>query len=228
MDGPTRIDSNAVMHDRRSTSHYAETSVRVRYAETDQMGVVYYGNYFTWFEIGRVELCRQLGFEYKKMENEDDSFIVVAEANCRYKRPGAIRRRAAIRTRVIAVPAPHDRVRLRNSQSCLRRVIATGETVHVICDRTGRPKSLPEKYRKYFPASRMQRNPACCRVGNAHPDERSRMKIQIDGEHLTFDQLYSVVFERAEVEISARARERMNASRAVIERVIDSDAPSTA
>ncbi|HKD63892.1 MAG TPA: thioesterase family protein [Candidatus Acidoferrales bacterium] len=66
---------------------FADTTIRVRYAETDQMGVVYYGNYFTWFEIGRVELWRQIGFEYKKMEIEDDSFLVVAEANCRYKRP---------------------------------------------------------------------------------------------------------------------------------------------
>ena len=48
---------------------YAETIIRVRYAETDQMGIVYYGNYFTWFEIGRVELCRQLGFEYKRIGN---------------------------------------------------------------------------------------------------------------------------------------------------------------
>jgi len=69
---------------------FADTTIRVRYAETDQMGVVYYGNYFTWFEIGRVELCRQIGFEYKKMEIEDDSFLVVAEANCRYKRPARL------------------------------------------------------------------------------------------------------------------------------------------
>ena len=54
---------------------YAETTIRVRYAETDQMGVVYHGNYFAWFEVGRVELCRQLGFEYKQMELEDDSSI---------------------------------------------------------------------------------------------------------------------------------------------------------
>jgi acyl-CoA thioester hydrolase len=67
---------------------YVETTIRVRYAETDQMGVVYYGNYFTWFEVGRVELCRQSGFAYKLMEIEDDSFIVVVEARCRYKRPG--------------------------------------------------------------------------------------------------------------------------------------------
>jgi acyl-CoA thioester hydrolase len=81
---------------------FADTTIRVRYAETDQMGVVYYGNYFTWFEIGRVELCRQIGFEYKKMEIEDDSFLVVAEANCRYKRPARFDDLLTIRTRVAA------------------------------------------------------------------------------------------------------------------------------
>ena len=64
-----------------------ETTVRVRYAETDQFGVVYYANFFVWFEVGRVELLRQLGFTYKQMELEDDCHIVVAEAHCRYLRP---------------------------------------------------------------------------------------------------------------------------------------------
>jgi acyl-CoA thioester hydrolase len=81
---------------------FADTTIRVRYAETDQMGVVYYGNYFTWFEIGRVELCRQIGFEYKKMEIEDDSFLVVAEASCRYKRPAHFDDLLTIRSRVTA------------------------------------------------------------------------------------------------------------------------------
>ena len=77
-----------------------ETRLRVRYAETDQMGIVYYGNYLTWFEIGRVELCRQLGFEYKRMEIDDDSFIIVAEARCRYKKPARFDDVLLIRTRV--------------------------------------------------------------------------------------------------------------------------------
>ena len=130
------------------TTH-AETTIRVRYAETDQMGVVYYGNYFTWFEVGRVELCRQLGFEYKRMELEDDSYIVVAEASCRYKRPARFDDLLTIRTRV----AETQRRTIRFTYDILNEageVIATGETVHVICDHAGRPKSLPEKYRKYF------------------------------------------------------------------------------
>lgn len=131
---------------------YAEATIRVRYAETDQMGVVYYGNYFTWFEVARVEMCRQLGFEYKQMEIEDDSFIVVAEAQCRYKRPARFDDVLVIRTRV----TESQRRTVRFSYEVLNQesgeLIATGETLHVICDRLGRPKSLPVKYRKYFPA----------------------------------------------------------------------------
>jgi acyl-CoA thioester hydrolase len=135
---------------------YSETTVRVRYVETDQMGVVHHGNYFTWFEIGRVELCRQLGFEYKKMESEDDSLIVVAEAQCRYKKPARFDDLLAIRTRV----TQSQRRTLRFGYEVIHQgsgeVLATGETMHVICDSRGRPKSLPEKYRKYFPATRSQ------------------------------------------------------------------------
>lgn len=132
---------------------YADTTVRVRYAETDQMGVVYYGNYFTWFEIGRVELCRQVGFEYKQMEIEDDSFIVVAEASCRYKRPARFDDLLTVRTRVTG----SKRRTIEFGYEILRQesgeLIATGATVHVICDRQGRPKAMPEKYRQYFPRS---------------------------------------------------------------------------
>ena len=64
-----------------------ETRIRVRYAETDQMGVVYHANHFIWFEVGRVELLRQLGFSYKEMETTDDCFIAVVDARCRYKAP---------------------------------------------------------------------------------------------------------------------------------------------
>jgi acyl-CoA thioester hydrolase len=130
---------------------HAETTIRVRYAETDQMGIVYYGNYLTWFEVGRVELCRQLGFEYKEMETEDDSFIVVAEAQCRYKRPARFDDLLTIRTRVVESLRRTIRFGYEVHNQASGELIATGETVHVICDRAGRPKTLPEKYRKYFP-----------------------------------------------------------------------------
>jgi acyl-CoA thioester hydrolase len=130
----------------------ADAEIRVRYAETDQMGVVYHSNYFIWFEIGRVELCRQLGFEYKQMETEDDSFIVVAKASCRYKRPARFDDVLTIRTRVADSQRRMIRFTYEIFNQSSGELLATGETLHVICDRLGRPKSLPEKYRIYLPA----------------------------------------------------------------------------
>jgi acyl-CoA thioester hydrolase len=131
---------------------YFDTTVRVRYAETDQMGVVYYGNYYAWFEVGRVELCRQLGFEYKQMEIEDDSYIVVAESSCRYRRPAKFDDLLRIRTRVSELQRRTIRFHYEIMRDATNELVATGETLHVICDRQGRPKSLPEKYKKYFVA----------------------------------------------------------------------------
>ena len=138
---------------------FSETLARVRYKETDQMGMVYYGNYFTFFEIGRVEYMRERGIAYKQMESEDDSFIVVAEARCRYIRPARYDDLLRIRTRV----SEARRRSISFAYEILRdddaELLATGETVHIICNREGRPKSLPEKYRQYFPlkdASRQQ------------------------------------------------------------------------
>jgi acyl-CoA thioester hydrolase len=142
---------------------FFDTTVRVRYAETDQMGVVYYGNYYAWFEVGRVELCRQLGFEYKKMEIEDDSFIVVAESSCRYRRPAKFDDLLRIRTRVSELQRRTIRFQYEIMRDATNELIATGETLHVICDRLGRPKSLPEKYRAIFnshPASQAAPAPA--------------------------------------------------------------------
>lgn len=132
-------------------SEFSETMARVRYKETDQMGMVYYGNYFTFFEIGRVEYMRERGIAYKEMEHEDDSFIVVAEAHCRYLRPARYDDLLRIRTRV----SEARRRSIRFAYEILRdesgELLATGETIHVICNHEGRPKSLPEKYRAYFP-----------------------------------------------------------------------------
>ncbi|HXY24750.1 MAG TPA: thioesterase family protein [Candidatus Acidoferrum sp.] len=131
---------------------YHDAKVRVRYAETDQMGVVYHGNYFVWFEVGRVELMRALGIEYKQMEKEDDCHIVVADAHCRYHHPARYDEELRVRSRIA-----ESRNRLikftyellRDSDGTL---LATGHTVHVICGSNGRPKSLPEKYRKIMVA----------------------------------------------------------------------------
>jgi acyl-CoA thioester hydrolase len=130
---------------------FYETSVRVRYAETDQMGVVYYANYMIWFEIGRVETFRQMGFSYKEMEEVDDSYVVVAEASCRYRRPAFYDDQILIRTRVSEARSRTLRFAYEICREPTGELLATGETLHVICDSQNRPKSLPEKYRRYFP-----------------------------------------------------------------------------
>ncbi|HXX71640.1 MAG TPA: thioesterase family protein [Candidatus Acidoferrum sp.] len=131
---------------------HADTSIRVRYAETDQMRVAYHSNYFVWFEVGRVELCRQLGLEYQRMEAEDDSFLVVAKAFCRYKRPARFDDLLTVRTRVANWQRRTIRFAYKVFNQGSGELIAEGETLHVICDRLGRPKSLPSKYRRYFSA----------------------------------------------------------------------------
>jgi acyl-CoA thioester hydrolase len=136
---------------KQNPAEFSETTIRVRYAETDQMGVVYHGNYFTWFEVGRVDFCRQLGFEYKQMELQDDNFIVVADAHCRYKRPAHFDEVLVIRTTIISSQKRTIKFGYEVVNSETKELLATGETLHVFCDKLGRPKSLPEKYRKYFP-----------------------------------------------------------------------------
>ena len=129
-----------------------ETSIRVRYAETDQMGVVYYANFFVWFEIGRVELLRQMGLQYKEMETQDDSYIVVAEAHCRYLKPARYDDVLRTRTRVAESRSRTILFAYEILNDATGELLATGETTHVVCDRHGRPKMLPAKYRQIFVA----------------------------------------------------------------------------
>src|ERR1700680_2687063 len=115
-------------------SAFSETLARVRYKDTDQMGVVYYGNYFTFFEVGRVEYMRERGIAYKQMEREDDSYIVVAEANCRYLRAARYDDLLRIRTRVSEARRRTIRFAYEILNSDTGELLATGETVHVICN----------------------------------------------------------------------------------------------
>jgi acyl-CoA thioester hydrolase len=129
---------------------YHDTSVRVRYAETDQMGVVYHSNFLIWFEVGRVELMRALGFDYKQMEIQDDTFIVVADAHCRYHHPARYDEVLTVRTRILE--AKNRTLKfgyevLRQSDNTL---LATGHTIHVACNRAGHVRQFPEKYKEAF------------------------------------------------------------------------------
>ena len=123
-----------------------EVRLRVRYAETDQMGVVYYSNFLVWFEIGRAELLRQLGFDYKTMEVEDDCFIPVVEANCRYKAPARYDDELLITTHVSGVRSAVLKFRYRVVRVSDQQLLAEGETAHVVTDHTLTKRVLPEKY----------------------------------------------------------------------------------
>jgi acyl-CoA thioester hydrolase len=123
-----------------------EIRLRVRYAETDQMGVVYYSNFLVWFEIGRVELLRQLGFDYKTMEIEDDCFIPVVEANCRYKAPARYDDDLTVSTQVTGVRGAVLKFRYRVVRVSDQQLLAEGETTHVVTDHTLTKRSLPDKY----------------------------------------------------------------------------------
>lgn len=128
----------------------SETTVRVRYKDTDQMGVVYHGNYFTYFEIGRVEYLRDRGMTYKDMEQHDDSHIVVVEAQCRFLRPARYDDVLRIRTHVSRAQRRTLRFSYEIVSDATGELLARGETTHVVCNKAGRPKALPEKYWKLF------------------------------------------------------------------------------
>ena len=126
--------------------HSSETTLRVRYSETDQMGVAYYGNYFAWFEVGRAELMRELGLDYRTLEREEGCYIVVADASCRYKGPARYDDLLRIRTELKAMRGPV----LRFAYTVLRdedgALLAEGETAHLVADKEMKVRSLPEKY----------------------------------------------------------------------------------
>ncbi len=127
-----------------------ETTLRVRYAETDQMGVVYYANYFVWFEVGRVEFLRALGFEYRQMEREDGCFIAVADAHCRYKAPARYDDLVVLRTRLKALRGPLVHFSYEVMRQLDGALLAEGETMHIVTDAQMKPRTLPEKYGRVF------------------------------------------------------------------------------
>ena len=125
-----------------------KTQVRVRYAETDQMGVVYHANYLVWMEVGRVEACRERGFEYREMEIQDGILLAVTEANCRYLSPARYDDEVTIVT-VIAEATPR-RVTFTYTMLCGARKLATGESKHIFLNREMRPARIPAKYYPLF------------------------------------------------------------------------------
>ena len=122
-------------------------NIRVRYAETDKMGVVYHANYFMWFEIGRCELLRAIGSTYREMEASGISLPVI-EAHCEYKAPAHYDDELQVKTwgRLLSpVRVEFDYEISRTSDSTVN---AVGRTVHAAVDSTGRPCRLPDYIRE--------------------------------------------------------------------------------
>jgi acyl-CoA thioester hydrolase len=123
--------------------------VRVRYAETDKMGVVYYANYFVWFEVGRADLLRSLGWTYREMEHAGIALPVI-EAHCDYRRPARYDDEIEIRTRGRMLSP----IRMEFTYEVVRRGdetdVASGRTVHAALDPAGKPCRLPDRIRQLF------------------------------------------------------------------------------
>lgn len=124
------------------------STVRVRYAETDKMGVVYYAHYLVWFEIARTDWLRDTGWSYRAMEDEGLALPVI-EAQCSYRQSAKYDDEMEVRTRAKVTAA-----RIQFDYEIVRRAdgaaIATGHTVHATIDRRGRPVRIPERVRGLF------------------------------------------------------------------------------
>ena len=127
-----------------------EVRLRVRYAETDQMGVVYHANHLIWFEVGRIDFLRQLGFSYRDMEETDGCYIAVVDARCRYKAPAHYDDEVIVRThlkklRGSLVHFGYELVRAGDNV-----LLAEGETTHMVTDANMKTRAIPEKYASAF------------------------------------------------------------------------------
>ncbi len=138
------------MSDDHSPIPKSEVKVRVRYAETDKMGVVYHTNFFVWMEIGRVEFIRQLGFDYKQMEVEDDCHLPVVDARCRYRTPARYDEEIVVRTELRNVRDSLIRFAYVIERLADQAVLAEGETTHLVVNSKMEKKRFPERYRRAF------------------------------------------------------------------------------
>jgi acyl-CoA thioester hydrolase len=124
---------------------FVDVDIRVRYAETDQMGVAYYANYLVWFEVGRSELCRKRGFCYADLETLGYK-LVVTDVNCRYRNSARYDETVIVRTRLKGVNKRMVTFGYQVLRKNQEEVIAEGETRHICVDSKGKTKSLPDKF----------------------------------------------------------------------------------
>lgn len=132
----------------------AEVRFRARYAETDQMGVVYHANYLVWMELGRVELCRVSGIRYRDMEERDGILLTVVDASCRYLYPARYDDEILVRTSVRRSTTRLIEFSYEILQADGGRLLARGSTTHLWCGRDMRPRRLPENYWETFGVDR--------------------------------------------------------------------------
>ena len=125
-----------------------ETEIRVRYAETDKMGIVHHSNYLIWFEAGRSDLCRARGFSYKEMEDQDNALMVVAESYVRYKSPAFYEDVLTVRTQVAEVRSRSIRFIYEIVRDADDTLLAEGETLHLVTDENKKVKLIPEIYKE--------------------------------------------------------------------------------
>ena len=127
------------------TSRQSVSTVRVRYAETDQMGVAYYANYFVWFEVARTDWLRAAGLTYREME-ADGVLLPVIDARCEYKSPA--RYDDALSVSAVARVVSLARLAFDYEVTGPTALIAVGSTVHATVDRTGRPIRMPARIKE--------------------------------------------------------------------------------
>lgn len=126
--------------------HWRETRLRVRYAETDQAGMVYHSNYLIWFEVGRTELCRDYGFNYRDMETTADAYLPVTELRIKYRAPARYDDEIVIRTRVLKLRTRAIIFGYEVLRATDRILLAEGETHHVVMTGKGRARAFPPQY----------------------------------------------------------------------------------
>ena len=138
------------MSDPGGNGRVGQARVRVRYAETDQMGVVYHSNYLIWFEVGRVELIRQMGLDYRQMEKEDGCGISVVDVHARYRAPARYDDELVIETRLLAARGAVVKFGYRIRRVGENTLLCEGETMHVCVGKDMKKMCLPSKYAERF------------------------------------------------------------------------------
>ena len=133
-----------------SAPFHAEARLRVRYAETDQMGVVYHANYLVWFEVGRVELMRSLQLEYSKLEQDFGCMIAVVGAELRYRSPARYDDEIAVRVALTAMRGSVLKMSYRVLRVADEKLLCEGGTTHVVVDRSLVKRTLPAVYEQAF------------------------------------------------------------------------------